>query len=434
MGDKWSSSYKKWLESLDEPAPEGVWNSISNSLDIDDTWVRISEELDLDDVWQNIEFQLPAQNILHVPASHVRSKNSYWLAAMLMLLMLFITNDEPLKMYSAVDSVIADKRVTDSRVPDQNDALTDTLKRDVVESMPFVTDRLPGKKHIIADRLSNQERKAAGKVHDKHTMAKQPMLPVWPFSELPIQASIVVSVPNYDQATVSTDSTITSILIDQGAAVKAREKDAVSEEALRPARWRFGIIGSISNTWLLNNETTNGLKRSSLNSTIATFGKELGVSLDNRIGNRSFLRAEYYFNTETGQRYREYVNALYQEKTIQLRYQKLQLAYSWSVMRRPSLFQPCVFGGVYASKLKVADLTIGSENGSVTQEYNPWDFGVLFGIESEFQLNHKVVVVPGLRTSYGLQNVFEGTSQSPSYFNKTRTAAISFSLAIKYQY
>jgi hypothetical protein len=300
--------------------------------------------------------------------------------------------------------------------------------------MPFVTDRLPGKKHIIADRLSNQERKAAGKVHDKHTMAKQPMLPVWPFSELPIQASIVVSVPNYDQATVSTDSTITSILIDQGAAVKAREKDAVSEEALRPARWRFGIIGSISNTWLLNNETTNGLKRSSLNSTIATFGKELGVSLDNRIGNRSFLRAEYYFNTETGQRYREYVNALYQEKTIQLRYQKLQLAYSWSVMRRPSLFQPCVFGGVYASKLKVADLTIGSENGSVTQEYNPWDFGVLFGIESEFQLNHKVVVVPGLRTSYGLQNVFEGTSQSPSYFNKTRTAAISFSLAIKYQY
>lgn len=448
MGDTWSSNYKKWLESLNEPAPDGVWNSISNALDIDDTWVEISNELDIDDVWRNIEVQLPAQNISPAPATHKRSTSSYWIAATLILLTIFITNNEPLKVYSVVNTGIANISATDEdrSVEGQYNACTDTptATQETDGSIPLVVDKLPKQEYTATNRLSIQERKSriqvgetlgqVEKIFFNHTLAKQSTLPSWPFSELPTYASIDNYITNNDRVTVLSDSSIKSILTSEVAPLNNRDNDAASKGTSRSARWRFGIIGSINNTWLLNKETTNGLKRSALNSTVATFGKELGVTLDNRIGNRSFLRAEYYFNNETGQRYREYFNALYQEKTIQLQYQKLQLAYSWSVMRRPSLFQPFVFGGVYASKLRVADLTIGSENGIVTKEYNPWDFGVLFGVETEFNLNHKLIIVPGLRANYGLQNVFEGSMQTPSYFNKTKTAAIGFSVAVKYQY
>lgn len=448
MGGTWSLNYKKWLESLNEPAPEGAWNSISNVLDIDDTWVEISNELDINDVWRNIEVQLPAQNISPTPASHKHSTSSYWIAATLILLTIFLTNNEPLKVYSVVDVGIADISASDRdrRVDGQNDACTDTSNptQDADESIPLVTDRLLKQEYTAANRLPTPERTSAIQVgktfeHDEkiflnHTLAKQSTLPSWPFSDLPTDANIPSYITNNDRVSDLSDSSIRGTLTSEVAQVNNCDNDAASKETLRPARWRFGIIGSVSNTWLLNKETTNGLKRSALNSTVATFGQEFGLSLDNRIGNRSFLRAEYYFNNENGQRYREYLNALYQEKTIRLQYQKLQLAYSWSVMRRPSLFQSYVFGGVYASKLKVADLTIGSDNGRVTKEYKPWDFGVLFGIETEFNLNHRLVVVPGLRANHGLQNVFDGSIQAPSYFNKTKTAAIGFSVAIKYQY
>ena len=434
MEGTWASVYKHWLDSLKEPAPDGVWNSISNELDIDEAWANISEELDLDDVWKNVELELPAQSASPIATSNGRTQRNYRLVAALIFLSLFMSVNDELKLDSSDGTRLANEVVMGEKsdvVAKGSNPDTSTIIQERYNSVRDV-NRIPAFNLI---RSASSDARTLGK--DQEIFASQKIvetsrLPIWPTTRMPIETDGRDVVRNYDQTLLSLDSSDQREW-DKSTAGSKRRKTSFSEGP-RNARWRIGIIGSVNNTWLLNEETTNGLKRSELNSTIATYGKEFGITLENRIGQRSFLRAEYYFNTEIGQRYREYFNALYQEKNIRLQYQKAQFAYSWTVLRRPSLFSPNIVGGVYASKLKLADLTIGDEKSSVSREYTPWDFGVLLGIESEFSLNRNLVVVPGLRTSYGLQNVFEGTSQSPSYFNKTKTATIGFSIAIKYQY
>lgn len=438
MEDKAALAYKSWLDNLSEPAPEGVWNSIADELDIDQAWAGISEELDLDYVWRNVEMELPTETVLPGSVTSTAKFHKYfWIAAAIILLTLTTPISESPKQNPGAQSA-ASKENSGSTgkqtISPKDETYASSLKPKIEKKIAVAMDSLIDTNNSDRKKIDTEITELKEEAEISRHVLYNSLITSQPASESLTKMSIKALQPKYKHVFNPVDSVERSDLRQRSALiVNTPESDSLYETG-RNVKWRFGIIGSIKNTWLINDETANGLKRSSLNHTKVTYGKEFGVTLQRSIGKRSFLQAEYYLNSEIGQDYQNYIDALYQSKNIRLQYQKLQIAYSRKILERGFMFSPHILGGFYASKLKIADVTIGGENGNVTKEYTPWDYGVLLGIETEFKLNDKLVIVPGIRTSYGFRNIFEGTSQITSYFNKTNTATIGFSVAVKYQY
>lgn len=429
-------AYKNWLENLDEPAPEGAWDAIADQLDIDATWNSISETLDLDTVWQNIETGLPQEpatvsnNTTHFP-------KIFWVAAVLALLTL--------------TTPVADKNIRK-----QSDTTANSRIKSYPE--PEAANRAPIQPHPSTQTGAGYTAKPQlDNDHEEMSNSKKND-----------RVASILLIDNVDVATVTVSETPESEKADSGekdiqeqnfmadniphemhgidSVIKKLERDSIimqvasAEEdssvqnmPVTRARWQVGVIASVKNTWLINPETTNGLKRSSLNDTRLTFGKEFGVTLQRSVSKYAELQFEYYFYSEIGQRYHEYINALYQTKSIELHYQKAQVLYRVQVFRKVSSPALYALGGMRISRLTLADASIGGENDIVTQEYQPWDYGFIAGGEAEFPLGKKFLVVSGVRASYGIRNIYLGNTQNPSEFNKTHTASVGLSIGMKYK-
>lgn len=458
MEDKNTIAYKQWLESLQEPAPEGAWDSIADQLDIDQAWEGISESLDIDDVWNQVEQNLPQT----VPAAPNHLPKLFWAAAIVAL----FTLTTPVTDQLIHQPVQKNKR---SNTVTTNKSLHDSQKAEVIETAkdhaaPVVTgeqsqnlSKEKKSKLVVSSQAGEGHKITSHKSENSSTdySVSEPSgiptisVPEEKFSEkqlpvVPVQIpeeNIVLPARENEHAVtelmqqVQPDSIQKEIKTDSTKRLAVQEEStdsAQQEKPLRTSRWQVGLIGAVKNTWLINPETSNGLKRSSLTNTKVTWGKEVGVLVQRSIGRKSFIQAEYYFYSEIGQRYQQYIDALYQTKDITLNYQKLQLVYRTRVFQTRKLPPVYVAAGFHASRLDVASTSIGGEGQVVTEQYMPWDYGVLAGLESEFFLTEKIIVVPGIRASYGMRNIYGGNTQSPANLNKTNTATLGFSLALKY--
>lgn len=432
-------AYKTWIENLREPAPEGAWNAIADQLDIDATWDEIAESLDLDDVWRNIETELPAP----VPASgQVHVPKLLWVAAALVLFTLTtpVPDNLPVLQEQTQSSQIRDDNGIIIK-PDAQPAGQAESQSEV--KMSKEASRQPKAFERFASMLQPENRLLKSSVgasaDDPADLIAEPIIvavdstatqnePVILESKIgniartieqPADTVVIV------QNKVKPDSLIT-------VAIGAHPKDSAQRKQVDRARWRIGLIGSLKNTWLINPETANGLKRSSLNDTRLTFGKEFGVTLQRSIGGTADIQVEYYFYSQIGQRYHEYINALYQTKDVRLNYQKFQVVYRMRVLQKVNAPALYAVGGIRVSRLTLADTSIGNESQEVTQQYRPWDYGFILGGEAEFKLSTKLLFVSGLRTSYGLRNIYLGTNQAPAEFNKTHTASLGLMVGLKY--
>lgn len=419
-----SIAYKNWVENLKEPAPEEAWNAVADQLDIDAAWNGISETLDLDDVWTNVETQLPPATPL-TTNDPIAFPKVFWIASALILLTL--TTPLPETRQRPVKTV----RVEISA--------SDTIRSEMPKLMlPTDTVQTYRKARSESGRFST----VAG-AHSKDTTLKDNVLkqdkqlPAHSTGNLlaDIIAAEQASSMEHTLAEAPTDSlTVRKLQVDTiSELVKPyKSKDSTHQHPARQ-RWELGVIGSVKNTWLLNPETANGLKRSSLNDTRLTFGKEFGVLIQRNISESSDIRVEYYFFSEIGQRYNEYINALYQSKNVTLRYHKVQILYRTRILHKiqsPSLY---ALGGFNLSRLRVADSSIGNEHQNITRQYQPWDYGLVLGAEADFRLSDKLTLNTGLRMAYGFRNVYLGTAQTPSEFNKTHTASIGLAIGLRYR-
>lgn len=446
-------AYKTWVENLQEPAPEGAWNAIADQLDIDATWDNISETLDLDDVWQNVEAELPQAVPVSTPG--IRFPKLFWAAAALILLTL--TTPVSDKIGDTNKQSQSEVKQSETKIVDQTDEITNNQPESIVITHNrAVTNSVNKKSSEIKSALKprNQKTLTHAQVTDNNdvsnvlinqsgnnsavVLASEPI--VIP-DDTTTQRSVLIPealitkpvfLISQEADTLATEQKIEKDSL-QTVIAKTETQDSVQNHEPNRAKWQIGVIGSIKNTWLINPETTNGLKRSSLNATRVTFGKEFGVTLQRSIGGASDIQFEYYFYSQIGQRYHEYINALYQTKDIRLRYQKFQVVYRTRIFRKynaPALY---ALGGIRVSRLTLADTSIGDESQVVTQEYQPWDYGFILGGEAEFNLNKKLLLVSGLRASYGLRNIYLGTNQAPAEFNKTHTASLGLVLGLKYR-
>lgn len=451
-------AYKAWVENLQEPAPEGAWNAIADQLDIDAAWDGISESLDIDDVWHNIETELPQAVTVSNPAAPTHLPKLFWLAAALVLLTLTtpLTEDrtgqdqqstiQNTTQAQSGQSTGKSEETTNLNIADKAETNQPGNKIETIVQSVEKKDKTENTNTVANAKDVDDTQPPIESNHERLVISKMPaqaaLQPILVGDTIAKKQEVLVSdriteKPVIQASKSQTDTLIAENKVETDSVVKIAEiepkKDSVQQRLPERATWYVGVIGSIKNTWLINPETANGLKSESLNDTQVTFGKEFGVTVQRSLGGMSDLQFEYYFYSEIGQRYHEYINALYQTKDIRLRYQKFQVLYRTRIFRKinaPALYAT---GGIRVSRLTLADTSIGNESQEVTQEYRPWDYGFILGTEAEFKLSNKLMLVSGLRGSYGLRNIYLGTSQAPAEFNKTHTASVGLILGLKYR-
>ncbi len=192
----------------------------------------------------------------------------------------------------------------------------------------------------------------------------------------------------------------------------------------------FGFVASYKNSWILNDETLAGLERGTLTNTRVSFSPDLGVTalMASRKGHQ--LELELLLLSRQQQQYTQYINALYQDRTITLSYQKAQL--NWFI---PPKFLPGYLGfGIYGAHLGTARETIGSETRSIDGFYSTIDYGVSIDYKLEYQLLPHFILAPSLRLQYSLPDIFTGSPSVPGVLRRTHNASAGINLVIYYRF
>jgi len=194
---------------------------------------------------------------------------------------------------------------------------------------------------------------------------------------------------------------------------------------------------SFKNTWLLNNETFEGLRPASLNRTRIVFFPDIGINLNYSINTNWQLQADAFFYSVTGQKYNKYESGHYISKEITLRYSTLAI----SARRRfpggawfPSGTTFGAQAGIYLSVLQQADLRKNLEIKDIGSQFQGFDIGLRLGGEIELPLTKNLSVAPGISLSLGFPNIYNDNDKIPGYLKRTRNGSEGFCFSFYYHF
>ncbi len=436
--------YRIWLYGLaDRPIRAAEEEAL------DSVWDRVEEELILDEAWTGIESGLGAGGINHSQDSPEENKMPLYrtgafiisAAALIILVFLLLNTSKtensgntephsPAVIPPNVDSVENREKIT-SPIPDNQPfdkpgkEPVDHSEKNIIprqianESIRPVINDEEKEEHTITpevlsyysleqddiispDRAMNVEE--SGKIFRKERGERFTLYPLDPFPGS--------SHPHF---------------------LPHLELEASLLPEKFPPAWRVygaGISISYNNSWIINDETVAGLRPSSLTDTRFSYAPEIGLSTVLASGKGQRIELEFFVISDQSQRYNQYINALYQERKISLRYQKIHV--SWLV---PLRIIPLRAGiGGYYSILNRAEETVSGEIRSVSNLYTRNDFGLTFQIAQEYTFFSRFVFVPSVRFQYSLHNIFEGNDIIPGSFRNTRNASAGINLGIHYRF
>jgi hypothetical protein len=144
---------------------------------------------------------------------------------------------------------------------------------------------------------------------------------------------------------------------------------------------------------------------------------------------RTAFGMEFFWRSEIGQNYQQYINASYIDRKINLDYLKFQAFYLWDPARVPG---EVLLGGYY-SILKTGKETRGEDSFNIRQNYSDTDYGLLLGYQLKINVQDRLIVKPGLRFNYNMRNIFEGDNIVPSHLKKTNSFSAGFNISVAYK-
>lgn len=212
---------------------------------------------------------------------------------------------------------------------------------------------------------------------------------------------------------------------------------ALTSSPATAGRFTGGIVTSFKNTWLLNQETFDGLKPESLNTTELVVFPDAGLILNYSLSKKWDLQTDAFIYSSTGQEYKDYIFGHYSTKKIILRYSTIAISakYRTGGARHPATRSSVNFlAGGYVSLLHRAEQKINTDIKEIRTEYTKFDYGIRLGAEYELQLNDQLSVAPGLTLSLGLPNIYKGTGTIPGFIRSTRNGNAGFHLSFYYHF
>ncbi|MFP4018951.1 MAG: outer membrane beta-barrel protein [Bacteroidales bacterium] len=395
--DKFKYWYKKKIEESEEMPPEAVWENIQDQLDIENTWDNIKEELDRED------------KVI------VLRKASYTLAAAAAILLLILILMPP-KLEQRSTSPITETtnpyiNIQNSETGNQPVHSTDNETDEKLTAN--IIDQFNRKSNVLNEpgfTKSEKDREQPAKEYIAEFLNSYPV-------SLPVEKNPKGNLQSSSQKNIN----------------KASIPEEEVMENNKP-EYFVGTSGNFTNSWLLSNKTMNSIRNSPYssanpqrNNSFSLFG---GVNLNERLS----LQLEALIEKSNGQNYKEYLNGKFINNQIQLNYSALQLAGKYKFIKEGKnipVSHNLVFG-VYASYLNNANQSINDEEENIRNRYKNYDLGALFGYEIDSKLSHNLILSTGVRIDPGLINIYTGSEDIPSEFNKTYTTSLSLQVSLKY--
>lgn len=202
-------------------------------------------------------------------------------------------------------------------------------------------------------------------------------------------------------------------------------------------RFTGGMVTSFRNTWLLNQETFDGLKPESLITTEFVVFPDAGLVLNYSLSGRWELQTDAYLFSSAGQEYEDYIFGHYSKKKIVLRYSTISLSAKYILYNErfpASRTSVNLMAGSYVSFLHRAEKKINNTTSSIIDEYNKFDYGIRLGGEIEVQLTDQLSVAPGVSFSLGIPNIYKGTAVIPGMIRRTRNGNADLHLSFYYNF
>lgn len=397
--DKFKYWYKNKIEESEEMPPETVWENIQDQLDIEKAWDNISEELDREDKVIIIR------------------KASYTLAAAAAILLLILILTPP-KLEQRSTTPISE--ITNPYINIQN---SETGKRPVYPSDNKFEEKLTAK---IIDQYNRKTNVLNEPGFRKNKMDEEQTSNDY-IAEYITSHRIPLPVEKNPSGNIQNIS---------GEKIDKKASPGEDEEFIENKKREYfiGTSGNFTNSWLLSNKTMNSIRNSPYsaakpqrNNSFSLIG---GINLNERLS----LQIEALIEKSNGQDYQEYLNGKFINNQIHLNYSTLQVAGRYKFIKEGKhipVSHNLVFG-TYAGYLHNANQNINDEEENIRNKYKNYDLGVLFGYEIDSRISHNLILSTGVRIDPGLINIYTGSEEIPSEFNKTYTTSFSLQLSLKY--
>lgn len=387
------AKYRKQLESSNEEAPEGLWNDIANSLDIDDVWNNIAAELDSEKRTR--------------PVTWI---NTYWAASILLFISLGISGLWFINQKNNYGSKIT--------APPSSTTHKNIISKTLHGQSPIVTNHFNTKsKSQHTDNSSN------GRVLNKNynlisyeNVTKDLNID----NQRPGITNIKKIVPL--KATITTIETLHSqqLIIAQTDVVSPRQ---------RFNNLYIGITSAVKNTWLYSEETINGLNKNNLTTPELNIYLDFGINFMYEFGPRWRAEGNVFFKSRTGQSYKKYLYGRYINKDISLNYTQVELSAKYISSKR--WIKSTAFNFTNAFGLYYSTLNSVFES-SAFSRYNNKDYGIVLGNNIDILLANRIILSPGYRIKWGITNIYAGETNIPASFNNTHNASLEFRFTIYY--
>jgi hypothetical protein len=440
--------YRNDVGRLNETPPESCWDEINTQLDLDETWASISIELNR---------VLPLNNDFNIVT---QSKNQIILTRLItivspIVLILFLlfsddrlatlnfqqlsgnkTKAEPIDLPATLQisketPIISLPRDEERKIfpqvksvyqPEQKKSrilLFNQLHVGKAVKIPIVTSALPNPEIGFTTVKSYPPDKTIGPSDRKYHIPSFPdtLIPSRPvFSPLIINPSFPSSLVTEPWNATGNESNQTGLL--------------TSVTNFKRNRFSIGISLTEKNTWMISQETLEGLDKQKLNRTKAEFLNDIGVILRYTQSERWSFEGTGFLSSKTGQSYRQYMNGIYSSKSYELKYVSFEMTARHTFHRSLKINNVHFYSitGAYVSHLSSAYKQVDQTQFDVSIDYDPVDYGVIIGYEMEVVLFDRLAIAPGFRIKYGIPNIFADHPGIPDELHTTRNASLEFRL------
>ena len=203
----------------------------------------------------------------------------------------------------------------------------------------------------------------------------------------------------------------------------------------RDKTWTFGLNVNLQQSQFINSVTTQGFKKSSSITNILQSNLSYSLSAFKHLKNKRLMKFEATLNNTKSQSYKDFVEAKYIEKTINLYYQTLSISYVQPVLE--NIFNR-KFGlefssGLFASvRTGIEEMWDKESRYIMTEGFKKYDLGISFGLDGVYKLNSYFDFTAGIFYNNGIVNIFNGIENIPAHFLKTYTTSFGGTAGIRY--
>ncbi len=416
---KFDIEYSKWIQQVDVEGEDAVWNKIQDELDFIETWDNISGKLD----------EIKPQKGKLVPMNYLKKIAA--IAAILLLVFLPVRHFLRQVNQPTVISELAieedERKITTSNKP----APTTTIQEETEgeENTEVAQEVQPvAKGEYLEEPISSPTYNGSTTAIMEGKSTEGIVSP----DKMLIFEGVQIQLFKSDDLLAGSDDLFVPDLFDTEYQF-IPEPDISSNLSLSKSFLKIvdvGLVYGYKNTWLINYETRNSLNPSKLGNIQPTFRQDIGISSTLELNKRHQFGLEFYWKSESGQNYQQYLNASFVNKNINLDYLKLQAYYCLENRRFPGQI---ILGG-YVAGLTMAEEQIAGTTLSVNDFYNDLDYGLLAGYQANIPVTKNIIFKPGIRLNYNLVNIFKGDNIIPGNFKDTRNHAASFNLSFSYRF